>query len=60
MRCGDRALGSCDIERHFAAGKGGGIDAAEHEIGIGHGGFFAAAAVADGSRLRAGAIRPDM
>ena len=58
-RCGERALGSSDLERHFAARERGGIDAPENEIGIGHGGFFAAAPVAHRSRLRAGAVRAD-
>ncbi len=56
---GDRALGAVDVERHAAARERRRIDAAEHEIGVGHGRLAAAAAVADRAGLRAGAVGPD-
>ena len=43
-----------------AAGEVAGIDAAQHDVGIGHGGLGAAAAVAGRAGLGAGALRADV
>ena len=50
------------VERELdrAAGEVAGIDAAQHDVGIGHGGLRAAAAVARRAGLGAGAFRPDI
>ena len=56
---GGRALGSSDIKRDLAAGEGRRIDTPKNHIGIGHGRFFAAAAVAHRPRLRPGAVWTD-
>ena len=55
----DRSLGSFDIERHAAIEERGGIEQAEHEVGVGHGRFAAAAAIASRSRIGAGALGPN-
>ena len=52
-------LGTRFIKLDLAAGEIGGIDFAQRQIGIGDGGFGAAAAIADGAGGRAGAVRPD-
>ena len=54
-----RRLGRVAVERHAAAGKAGRVDAAEQQIGVGHGRRGAAAAVAGRPRIGAGAVRPD-
>ena len=56
----DGALGGAAIEPRAAAEEIVGIEEAEHEVGVGDGGFGAAPAIAGGSRLRAGALGPDM
>ena len=54
-----RALRRRDVERDGAAGEVLWIDRAQHDIGVGHRGMPAAAAVAGGSGLGAGALRAD-
>ena len=48
-----------DVERHLAAGEVRRVDAAEHEVRVGHGRLRAAAAVAGGAGVGPGALRPD-
>ena len=48
------------IQRQAPAQEVVGIEIAEHEVGVGHRGLGPAQAVARGSRLRAGALRPDL
>ena len=55
---GDARLVERELDR--AAGEVGGIDAAQHDVGIGHGGLRAAAAVARRAGLGAGAFRADI
>ena len=57
---GHRAFRGRDIELHLAAEEAVGAEPAEQEIGVGDRRLGAAAAVAGGSRHRAGAARPDM
>ena len=47
------------IEHDLAAGEEGGVDLAEDDIGVGHRGLAAAAAIADRSRRRAGTVGAD-
>ena len=47
------------IERHRAAEEAGGVDAAEHDVGVGHGGLGAAARVAHGAGIGARALRAE-
>src|SRR5207248_11315365 len=54
-----RAFGGLLIERHAAAGKAKRVDTAEQEIGVGHGRRLAAAPVAGGARIGAGAVGAD-
>ncbi len=49
-----------DVERAASAPEAGRIEAPEHEVGVGHGGFGAAAAVADGSGFAARRLGPDV
>ena len=56
---GCHALGAHHIQIYFSAGKRSGIDAAEHDISIGHGRFCAASAVAHWAWIRACAVRSD-
>ena len=56
---GCRALGAHHIQIHLSAGKRSGIDAAEHDISVGHGRFCAASAVAHWAWIRACAVRSD-
>ena len=53
------ALAAGLVERDLAAGEIGGIDLAQRQVGIGHGGFGAAAAIAGGAGGGARAVRPD-
>ena len=53
-------LGGAAIEARAAAEEVVGIEEAEHEVGVGHRRFDAAAAIAGRARLRAGALGPDM
>ena len=53
-------LGARLVERHVAAEEVARIEIAQNEVGIGHGGLCAAAVVTDGSRLRTGAVGPDL
>ena len=55
---GDARLVGRELDR--AAGEVAGIDAAQHDVGIGHGGLGAAAAVARRAGLGAGALRADI
>ena len=55
----DRRARRLDVERHRAAREAALVHAAEHEVGVGDGRPRAAAAVARGSRVGAGALRPD-
>ena len=48
------------IEREAAAGEAARVDAAQHEVGVGHRRRGAAAAVAGGPGFGAGALRPDL
>jgi hypothetical protein len=48
------------VEVHAAAEEAVGVEPPEHEIGVGHRGLGAAAAVAGGTRIGAGAHRADM
>jgi hypothetical protein len=56
---GCRALCARYIQIHLPTGKGNRIDAAQHDIRVGHCRFCAAAAVTHGSGVRACAIRSD-
>ena len=49
------------VERNVAAPaeKAAGVEPAQHQVGVGHGGFVAAAAVAGGTGNGAGAARAD-
>ena len=57
-RC-ERALGLGHIDRDLAAGEARRVDLADHQVGVRHGRLGAAAAVAGGPRLGAGAVGPD-
>ena len=58
---GDGALGRLDVERlQLAAERARGVDAAEHDLGIGQRRPRVALAIADRPRHRAGAFRPDL
>ncbi len=48
------------IQRHGPAEEEGGIETAQHQIGVGDGGHLAAAAIGDRPGLGPGALRPDM
>ena len=54
-----RLFGSVTIEGHAAAGKPEWVDTAKQEVGIGHGGRFAAAAITGRAGIGAGAVRTD-
>ena len=56
----DGGLGGAAIEARAAAEEVVGIEEAEHQVGVGHGRLGAAAAIAGRSRLRAGALGPDV
>ena len=56
---GERPLRRLEVEAHLTAREGIGVDAAEHEVGVGHGRFDAAAAVAGGAGGRACRAGPD-
>jgi hypothetical protein len=56
----DGGLGGRARELHVAAEKAFRVEAAQHEVGVGHGRRGAAAAVAGGARIGAGAHRTDM
>ena len=56
----ERAVGRRAIDLHGAAQEEVGVEVAQGEVGVGHGGFRAAAAVAGRSRLRAAALGPDI
>ena len=56
----DRGLGERAVELHVAAEEARAVEAAEHEIGVGHRRRLAAAAVAGRARIGARAHRPDM
>ena len=56
----ERRLSGGAIQHAPSAKKARGIEIAEHQIGVGHRRSIAAAAVAGGTRNRAGALRPDM
>ena len=49
-----------EVQRHGPAEEEGGIETAQHQIGVGDGGRFAAAAIGDRPRLGPGALRADM
>jgi hypothetical protein len=57
---GDGGLRRRACELHVAAEKAFRVEAAEHEVGVGHGRRGAAAAVAGRARIGAGAHRTDM
>jgi hypothetical protein len=48
------------VERHAAAQEVLAVEAAQHDVGVGHRGAVAAAAVGRRSRHRAGRARPDL
>ena len=56
-RIGHRLKRPCGIERDLAAGEARQIDAAEHDIGVGHRRLRAAACVAGRTRIGAGTVR---
>ena len=56
----DRVLGELAVELEVAAQEIIGIDVAEHDVGIGNGRIVAAAAVAGGAGIGAGAHRADL
>ena len=60
MRCRSPLRRRSASSLHAAAGEAVGADAAEHDIGVGDGRLGAAAAVAGGPGLRAGAFRADL
>ena len=55
----ERSGGRRTIEPHPPTGEPLRVDSAQHEVGIGHGGFRPAPAVADGPRLGPGGLGPD-
>ena len=57
---GKRRTRGGKIQRHGPAQEEGGIETAQHQIGVGDGGRLAAAAIGDGPGLGAGALRPHM
>ena len=48
------------VERHAAAQEVAAVEAAQHDVGVGHGGAVAATAVGGRSRHGAGRARPDL
>src|SRR5207237_9843781 len=55
----DGLAGAVDVERHLAAEKVSGIQAAENEVRVGHRRLRTAARVAGRPRISTGALRPD-
>ena len=53
------ARAACHVQRHGAAQEEAGVVVAEHQIGVGHGGLLAAAAVAGRAGCGAGGVRAD-
>ncbi len=57
---GDGAARGRGVDGHGAAGQRARVEVAEHDVGVGDGRLLAAAAVAGGARIGAGALGADL